>query len=148
MAKFSTGMRDAMIDGSSAKALLTGCVMRIYEAPAAPADADAAETGTLLMVLSAGGTGAGFSFDAVTGEAALVRAAAQVWKTDAIGANGTMRYFRMVAPTDGGAQSTSAVRVQGTVGAAAGADMMVSNADVVAGGPWILNYFRLTLPTA
>ena len=148
MAKFSTGMRDAMIDGSSAKALLTGCVMRIYEASAAPADADAAETGTLLMVLSAGGTGAGFSFDAVTGEAALVRAAAQVWKTDAIGAGGTMSYFRMVAPTDNGAQSTSAVRVQGTVGAAAGADMMVSNADVVAGGPWILNYFRLTLPTA
>ena len=148
MAKFSTGMRDAMIDGSSAKALLTGCVMRIYEASAAPADADAAETGTLLMVLSAGGTGAGFSFDAVTGEAALVRAAAQVWKTDAIVADGTMRYFRMVAPTDGGTQSTSAVRVQGTVGAAAGADMMVSNADVVAGGPWILNYFRLTLPTA
>ena len=148
MAKFSTGMRDAMINGSSAKALLTGCVMRIYKASAAPADADAAATGTLLMVLSAGGTGAGFSFDAVTGEAALVRAAAEVWKTNAIGADGTMRYFRMVAPTDNGAQSTSAVRVQGKVGTAAGADMMVSNADVVAGGPWILNYFRLTLPTA
>lgn len=148
MAKFSTGMRDAMIDGSSAKALLTGCVMRIYDASAAPADADAAATGTLLMELSAGGTGAGFSFDAVTGEAALVRAAAEVWKTNAIDDDGTMRYFRMVAPTDNDAQSTSAVRVQGNVGTAAGADMMVANADVVAGGPWILNYFRLTLPTA
>ena len=148
MAKFSTGMRDAMIDGSSAKELLTGCVMRIYEASEAPADADAAETGTMLMELSTGGTGAGFSFEALAGQAALVRASSDVWKTDAISTDGTMAYFRMVAPGDDGAQSMSAVRVQGNVGTEAGADMMVSNADVVAGDPWILNSFRLTLPTA
>lgn len=147
MAKFSTGLRDGIMGAGSVKSLLDGAVMRIFESSAIPVSADAAEDGTLLMELSVDGSGAGFSFDVVSGESSLVKAALETWETNAINATGDMAYFRLVPPADTGISSVTAVRVQGVIGLYGGTDMVVSDVGVTSGAPWTLSYFRLSLPT-
>ena len=59
MANFSTGMKRAIlgngVDEASVKTLLDNCVMAFYAASANPVDANAAETGTLIGLLTLNG---------------------------------------------------------------------------------------------
>lgn len=50
MAKFSSGLRTGMAYATGAREALTGGTLRIFGG-AVPTDADAAETGTLLLVI-------------------------------------------------------------------------------------------------
>ena len=146
MAKFSSGLRNGMLGATGFSAALSGnSELRIFAATAAPDSADDAETGTLLMTLSAGGDGTGLSFD-VPASGTVSKTAAEVWTTPATDAAGTCKYFRLVATVDAGGLSTSAPRVQGSIGLA-GADMNLTNAAVTLGVPWTLNYFTVGLPT-
>jgi hypothetical protein len=147
MAKLSTGFRDGIMGAGSAKSLLDGAVMWIFASSTIPASADQEESGTLLMELSVDGDGTGFTFDPVIGEASLVKSTTETWKTNAIDESGDMAYFRLAHPSDSGSASTTAVRVQGTIGTYGGVDLIVSDVAVVSGAPWTLNYFRLSLPT-
>ena len=146
MAKFSSGLRNGMLGATGFSAALSGnSELRIFAGASAPASADDAETGTLLMTLSAGGTGAGLSFE-LPADGTVSKTAAEVWMTPATDAAGTCKYFRLVTTTDAGDLSPSAPRVQGTVGLT-GSDMNLTNAAVLAGAPWTLNYFTVGLPT-
>ena len=146
MAKFSSGLRNGMLGATGFSAALSGnSELRIFAATAAPESADDAETGTLLMTLSAGGTGTGLSFEPPTG-GTVSKTAAEVWTTPSTDAAGTCKYFRLVDISDAGDASAASPRVQGTIGLV-GSDMNLTNAAVLAGAPWTLNYFTVGLPT-
>lgn len=145
MAKFSTGLRNAMMGSSGCKELLTGGTLRIFSGTP-PLSADDAEDGELLMELTAGGTGAGLSFAEPSG-AKLSKAAGEVWMTNSTEASGTATYFRFVAAGDDPMDSSGdMIRIQGTVGEVA-SDMNVTDPEITSGEPWILNHFRIGLPT-
>ena len=146
MAKFSTGLRNGMLTDVGFLEALDGGVLKIFSAQDVPASADAAETGVLLMTLTAGGDGTtGLTFDPpVAG--VLSKSPSEVWMTPSVDTAGTCAYFRFVAQNDDGTASDTAPRVQGTVGAI-GADMNLTNTTVTAGTPWTLNYFHVGLPS-
>lgn len=151
MAKFSTGLRIGAMHTSSVLDLLNSAslCLRIFGGSTVPETADAAEAGPLLMTLEVGSPGTGFlQLEPLAGTASIVRETDQVWRCDSIPAAGTLRYFRLCGTSDSGEASTSDIRIQGTVSTLPGADLVVTDAVVVAGAPWVLNYFRLTLPTA
>lgn len=145
MAKFSTGLRTGMLQGTGFVEALNGGYLRIFSGPA-PATADDPETGELLMELTAGGDGdTGLSFGAAQ-DGAISKSDGEVWMTDSISASGTVSHFRFVSSDDTGELSTTEPRIQGGAGLV-GADMTLTNMDVTAGNPWTLNFFTVGLPT-
>ena len=146
MAKFSSGLRNGMLAATGFSAALSGnSELRIFAGASAPASADDAETGTLLMTLSANGAGVGLSFGAPA-DGAVSKTPAETWMTTSTDAAGTCKYFRLVDTADVGDLSATAPRVQGSIGLV-GADMNLTDAVVAAGVPWTLNYFAVGLPT-
>ncbi|AVS68129.1 hypothetical protein C8245_22900 [Paracidovorax avenae] len=144
MAKFSTGLRNGMLESTGFKEALQGAVLKIYGG-AVPADADAAVAGTLLATLTDNGGSGGLNFGTAAG-GILSKDTAQVWKTNSIPTTGSATYFRLAPASDDGSASTTTPRLQGTI-AALNADMNVSNTLFTAGQPWTLNYFAVALPT-
>lgn len=134
-----------MLDGTPFRAALAGGRLRLFSG-AAPATADAAETGTLLLELTSGGDGAtGLTFGAAA-DGIISKDASEVWMTSAAGNTGTATHFRFVQAADTGSNSAVAARIQGTAGIV-GTDMVLTNTTVTAGLPWTLNYFNVALPT-
>ena len=149
MAKFSTGLRDSMLNDSGFKALMDGGFLKIYAVASpteVPTSADDAEAGDLLMTLTSGSDGTtGLGFEPPSG-GIIRKASSEVWGTASVDQSGQCAYFRLVALGDDGTESTTAHRVQGTCGVV-GSDMVLTNLVVVAGDPWTLNYFNVALPT-
>lgn len=147
MAKFSTGLRAAMMSTGSALSVLNnaGMHVRIYAASVVPQTADEAESGTILMTVDGGM--ADLQLELLAGTASLVRDPSQTWKCDSVTTTGVMRYFRMCPTSDDGSVDAEAIRIQGTIGTVPGADLVVTDVNVTAAQEWVLNYFRLTLPT-
>ena len=144
MAKFSTGLRTGMVYATGAREALQGGALKIFSG-AVPADADAAETGTLLAEFTDNGGGGGLNFEVPTAPV-LTKAAAQVWKDNSVNATGNASYFRFVATGDTGGASTTAARIQGTAGLA-GSDLVLGNIVFTAAEARTLNYFSVALPT-
>ena len=140
--KSSTGLKNAVLATSSFKAALNGGKVRIF-AGALPADADAAETGTLLCEVSLNGTATGLTFAAAAAAGTISKAAAEVWSGTNV-ATGTATHYRFVAPGDTGSLSTSEARLQGTVGLI-GADLNISNTNLTSGAPQTIDYYTATL---
>ena len=148
MPKFSTGLRNSMLNDTGFKTLMDGGELRIFAVTApdvVPLTADDAEAGELLMTLTAGGAGGGLNFSVPEG-AAISKAEAEVWMTSSVGADGKCAYFRFVQPADDGTASDALPRIQGTCGLVA-ADMVLTNINVTAGLPWTLNFFTVGFPT-
>lgn len=155
MAKFSTQLRREMLSGGGLLAALNGGKLRIFCAasdPAnpvatavdAPASADDAETGTLMLELTGGGdgvTGLRLEADGVV----VKKDSSQDWLCAGALHDGPVHYWRLVGPSDTGGQSQSEARVQGTVGIARG-DMLASSLTVTQGAPWALNFFDIEAP--
>lgn len=148
MPKFSTGLRNSMLNDTGFKTLMDGGELRIFAITApdvVPLTADDAEAGELLMTLTAGGAGGGLNF-AIPDVAAISKAESEVWMTSSVGVDGKCAYFRFVQPTDDGSAGITEPRIQGTCGLVA-ADMVLANVNVTAGLPWTLNFFTVGLPT-
>jgi hypothetical protein len=148
MAKFSTGLRNRMLDNDSFKGLMDGGKLHIYSGTP-PSTADAALAGnTLLCTLSEGGGGTGLTFDAAA-DGAIPKTEAEVWK-GIIASTGTASFFRFTSAADGttGALSTTYQRVQGTI-STVNADMVVANTAFVDNdtNEFTLNFFAVALPT-
>lgn len=141
-AKYSVGLRNGLAVTGSLKSLLDGCFIRLYAGtpPASPNDAIGAAT--LLSEISNGGVGG--TFEGVASDGTLVKSTSEVW-TGVNVASGTASFFRVVKAGDAGDASTSAVRVQGSVGVA-GADMNMTNPTLVSGAPQNFDYFFITMP--
>lgn len=113
--KRSTGFRNHILAVGSAKQALDGKVIRVY-AGTEPASADAAiGSATLLVEISSGGDGTGVTMASTAAGGQLTKNPSETW-VGTIEASGTASFFRMVTPADNGGASTSAIRLQGTVG--------------------------------
>lgn len=143
MAKISTGLRNAMMGTNHFKALMDSCKVMIY-AGTVPADADAAVgAATLIYEVTVDGGATLCTWDApVAG--VIEKAAAETWSDDAI-TDGTLSFFRVVKDADDGTLSTTAYRVQGTVGTGA-ADMLVGTLERIESDPIELEDFSIELP--
>jgi hypothetical protein len=132
------------------KDIFANNVIRIYSG-AAPATADAVETGVLLLRLtkSSGAVTAGTStngnnFDAIA--SGVLSKDANVWSGVGL-ADGTAAYYRMY---DNGlitGESTTSKRCQGTCGTS-GSDFVMSSTSVVTGATVTLDTHNITQPAS
>ena len=141
--KRSTGLRNYMLASGSFKAALAGTVLRIYGG-AAPASADESiGSAVLLCTISVDGDGTGVTLDATASGGVIVKNPSEVWAGD-VTTSGTATFFRMEFAADTGAFSTSAVRMQGTVGLV-GADLNFSSINLATGDARRINYFAASI---
>ena len=141
--KRSTGLRNYMLASGSFKAALAGTVLRIYGG-AAPASADESiGSAVLLCTISVDGDGTGVTLDATASGGVIVKNPSEVWTGD-VTTTGTASFFRMEFAADTGAFSTSAVRMQGTVGLV-GADLNFSSINLAPGDARRINYFAASI---
>jgi hypothetical protein len=123
---------DAVVDLCDAGA--GAATVRILDG-AVPADADAAETGTLLAELTM--SDPAFGAAALSGDTAVATAATITPDTSA-NASGTASYFRIV-------DSNSNVIMQGTVGTS-GADLNMNSVAIAAGAQVSITSLTYTHP--
>lgn len=149
--RLSTGSRNAMLDSTGLRAALANCVLRIYSG-AQPATADAAVTGTLLNEITVdglpfthGNAANGLNFDAASG-GAIAKAVAETWKGNGL-ANGAAGWARLSGnPVDDGSESTTLVRIDFAAGST-GADLYLSNVNIVSGAPTTVDVCNVDLPS-
>ena len=144
--KYSTGLRNDILDTGSLKSLLADGYLKVYSGTP-PATADAAlGSAVLLNTYSDDDQGSpnGLDLDAAAAGGAIGKLAAQTWSGTAV-ESGTASFFRYVKSGDDGTLSTTQLRVQGTVGGA-GADMFVQSETIVNGVLYTVDYFSLSIP--
>jgi hypothetical protein len=143
--KISSGLRDHILATGSLRAAINGMVMRIYSG-AVPAGPESDATGnTLLCTISTSGLGGGLQFEASPANGLLPKASADVW-SGTCGATGTASFYRLVETGDTNGSSTSAKRVQGTVGLA-GADLNVVNTTFTSSEEKRIDYYVIGMLT-
>lgn len=144
--KFSTGLRNHLLVNGSIRGALNAGYIRIYSGTPPPKGDDAIPAGaTLLVEATVDGLGGGLTFEATTTSAGLLqKSSAEVWKGTVL-ASGLATWFRFVTSTDGGAASTSALRLQGTV-STAGGDMQISDPNLVSGADQKVDFFSIFQP--
>lgn len=153
--RISTALRNAMAGSVGFAGALTNGSIEIYSGPQ-PLTADAPISGTLLgRVTVNGGAWAegsptnGLQFDPVT-NGTVAKKAADTWKFTGL-ANGTAGWFRFRAnAADAGADDSTTVthpRLDGSVGVS-GADLNMSNINIVTGGPNTVDVFSFTQPAS
>lgn len=143
--KLSTGLRNFLVgEGSLLDALNANVVVRLYSGTE-PASADAAvsEDADLLCTISVDGAGTTLSFEPGP-DGTLLKSASETW-SGTVDVSGVATWFRVSPPSDAGSQSTTTIRLQGSV-ALAGADMQLSNTSLVYGATQTIDYFALTVP--
>lgn len=147
--RFSTGLRNGILNATGIKEALADGVIRIFTG-AQPATADSAVSGTLLLEVTVNG-GAfvhgtatnGLEFDAPA-DGVLSKAAAETWRGSGL-ATGTAGWFRFCAnPVDSGGSSTTLARIDGSV-ARTGGDLNLSNISIVTGVPNTIDVFQIAM---
>ncbi|MBF0459307.1 MAG: hypothetical protein HQK99_15565 [Nitrospirae bacterium] len=105
---------------------------------------DNVPSGTLLCTIYSDGTAAGLSFDdAAAGT--LTKAAAETWSGTAV-ATATAGWFRLTAPGDTGASSTTEERIDGAV-ATSGSQLNMSSTSITSGAVQTISTFTITMPS-
>ena len=134
--KMSTGLCNQLLDTNPLKTIFSTMRIRIYSGTA-PATADAALSGnTLLVEVEESGGALTWAASASGG---VLSKSANTWSgTNA--ATGTATFYRVVNDADDGTASTTAPRIQGTIGTG-GADMNLGTTSLVASATFTLNYF-------
>lgn len=146
--QFSTGLKNSVLGTGSLKAALDDGYIKVYAGvvPAGPDEAVA--TATLLNTYSDAdqgvGAGQGLDFAAAPIAGALGKLSGQAWTGTAV-ASGTATFWRWVLAADDGTASTTAVRLQGTIGGA-GADLFVQTTAFVDLTEYSIDYFSIAVP--
>jgi hypothetical protein len=111
-----------------------------------PSSADDAVAGyTLLVTIYSDGASAGLEFDdAVVG--VLSKKSTETWSGTAVASN-TAGWFRLSAPGDTGALSTTEERIDGACGTS-GAQLNMSSTTITSGAVQSISTFQLTMPAA
>lgn len=144
MFKYSTGFKNAVLDNGSLKSEFENMTVKLYSG-AIPATADAEETGDLLCVIS-GPAGANLELATLAVAGQIEKLSSQAWSgtgTSAAGADpGTAAtHFRAETSSDDQSESTTLKRIQGTVGTTGGYDLQMSNANIIEGDTYTIDYF-------
>lgn len=155
--KFSTGLRNALLQSDSMKTIMQNGVIAIYSGTQ-PTDADAAEgAGSLLMLLTVNG-GAftpgvatnGLNLGVAT-NGVLAKDALEVWSGLGLAAAGvgtTATWFRYYDNNMVTGASTTARRIDGAIGTSTSYDMRMSNTTIVENGPSTVSTFTITIPAS
>jgi len=146
--KFSTGLKNGILSADSLEGLLTDGYIKLYGGTVPPtADSLISAGSSLLLTYSnagALGAGNGLNFGVVT-SGTLGKEPTQIWSGVAE-ATGVATFFRFVAQADTGVDSTSQIRIQGTVGGA-GADMFVQSTAIADTTNYTIDYFTIAIPS-
>jgi len=146
--KFSTGLKNAVLDTNSLKTSLDDGYIKVYSGTI-PADADAALGAAVLLNTysdngAAAGAGNGLDLDTSAASGAISKAPAQVWKGTAV-ATATASFWRYVQLADDGSASATQQRIQGTIGGA-GADLFVASTTFTTSTEYTIDYFSVAVP--
>lgn len=141
---YSTGLSAHLAVTGSKKAALDGGRLRYFSGPV-PASADDAidASSVLLAEFTVGGDGAtGLTFEAAATDGVLTKTAAEAWQAAAV-ATGTATFLRFCDSTDAGtATSTTAKRIQATIGTTAAADAQLNSTAITSGDPLTVDIFQ------
>ena len=143
MIKISTGLADAMMNDTGATYALNDAnlELRIFSGPE-PLTADAALADETLLVTIQVNGGGGMQF-AFANEGTIMKDIDQSWLGNVI-ATGTPTYYRLCPMSDDNTASTTAVRVQGSVGVTG--DLKLGTATLATGNPQSIDFYQLRLP--
>jgi hypothetical protein len=151
--KISAGMRDHILSTLAADINVTGVLLKIYGSPTSQVAADAlvpATAGaaigsaTLLSTLSVDGDGTGGTFDETPVDGVLVKLATESWYGTNV-ATGYPSFYRLVLVGDDGTLSTTAWRLQGSVGLI-GKDFIVKSVPMTIDVEQRADAYALSLP--
>lgn len=143
--KMSTGLRNEMLSGDSLKAIFdAGSEIRIYSGTIPSSADDGIGSATLLCTITNGASG--ITFDTAATGAILQKNPSEVWDGDNV-ATGAATFYRHVLTADDDASNSTAPRYQGTV-AVVGADMNLTNVNLVNGANQKLDYHAVTIASA
>jgi hypothetical protein len=140
----STGLRQGILHTSGLNALLDTGEIRIFSG-SAPSTADDTQTGVLLVTINSA-SGSAFNCKFLdTAVAGVLSKQIDTWDGVAV-QTGTAGYFRYCASTgDGGATSTTLVRIQGAV-STSGAELNMSSTSITSAATTTIDTFDITMP--
>ena len=132
-------------------------VLAVYGGASQPADANDAETGTLLALITVNG-GAftpgvatnGLNFDAPSA-GVLSKAAAETWSGVGLAAAGTgttATYFRFYDNSQDTGASPTGLRFDGAIGTSSLSELQMTVTTIVEGSPVVINSFTYSPPRA
>jgi len=155
--RLSTGFVNAVNVTGSVKTIMNDSVLHIFGGASQPATADAAETGTLLMIVTvdagafvSGAPGNGLSMDASVG-GVLSKTAAEAWEGLGLAAASTgttATWYRWYGNTVVTGISTTAIRVDGSVGTSSTNELQLTNAVIAENSPLTIDTWTYTTPKA
>lgn len=148
--RLSTGLRNKLLEGGSSggiKGALASGFVYIYPG-SQPTSPDTGATGTLLGKVTVSGDGStGVTFASTASSGVLSKNGSETWKFTGL-ADGQAGWFRFSEAGDTPtALSTTAARMDGTIGTA-GSDMDIANTNVVTGSSNTVDNFTVTMPGA
>lgn len=144
MVKYSTGLRQQLAVVAPMRTILDAFLLRVYSGTV-PASADASLGGaTLMLEVSAGGTGTPLTLEPTAPGGLLSKSVAENWTGNVLVA-GTPSFFRIVKVADTGNASTTEPRIQGSAGSL-GNDLVMTVLPLVASAPQTFELFQMALP--
>ncbi|MFK8398178.1 hypothetical protein M2D07_006665 [Pseudomonas sp. BGr12] len=141
MSTYSTGLRNGLAVVGSLRSLLANSEVRIYSGPV-PATADAPIAGSNVLLVKIKPESGGFNFDSVAVDGTVTKVPSDILQGDCL-ASGEATFYRHVLQSDTDAASSSAYRIQGTVGLV-GTDMELNSTSLISGQPQKLDYYSHT----
>lgn len=141
---YSTGLRNAVLDGTDWTNIWDAGRLDIYDdSGSRPADADATEAGGGTILAQITIPTPGFAASAASGSIAK----SGTWEDLSANASGTADWFRLYGPGIVTGASTTAVRLDGTVGLNTGSfDLEFDNIIFTAADPITIDTFTVTIP--
>lgn len=147
--RFSSGLRDAMLNTTGLQTSLANGVINIYSGVQPSSSNDAAQGTLLLTVTESGGAfvpgapGNGLNFDTSI-QGVIAKAAAETWQGNGL-ATGLAGWARFSGnATDAGGASTTLPRIDLSI-AQSGGDLNLSNTSIVSGAPTSVGVFQITM---
>jgi hypothetical protein len=144
--KISGALRDSLLVTGSLRSAINGFYIRIYNGTPPTLPEDALSGNTLLCTITNNGTATGLTFESSVTDGMLLKTGSEVWSGTCV-ADGTATFYRLVSSSDTGASSSSAVRVQGTVGVA-GADLNVTSTSFVTDDEKRVDFYAIGMLTS
>ncbi|RKZ95466.1 MAG: hypothetical protein DRQ40_03580 [Gammaproteobacteria bacterium] len=143
----STGLRDyVLVTGPVRDAVDLGFI-HIYSgiAPLTADDAIGSQGANILLVtISLDATATGLSMAATATNGTVEKDVSQIWRGTAAN-TGLAEWYRHVGPADTGSGTTTEPRYQGLI-AQAGAELNMSDPNVVAGADQKIDFYLINLP--
>lgn len=142
--QYSTGLSAHIAVTGSKKAALDGGFLQYFSGPV-PASADAATDASSAMLAKFTNADDGFTgltFEGTAADGVLTKAAAEAWKST-VAVNGEATFFRFTdSADDGTSASTSAKRIQGTLGTTAASDAQIVTTALTAAAVITVDIFQ------